>query len=122
MGIENTFVLFPPMDRPELYSKLGNDFTGKAGKNIRPLQFWQKPYYGEPVCLAFDNRMLVASDAIMDEGFPHLIIQFISGSSEAQLLRSISKEKFNQKTKTPSALKTHIDTTHIKRERISIKK
>jgi hypothetical protein len=123
MGLENTLVLFPPMDRPELYSKLENDFTGKVGKDIRPLQFWRKPYYGEPVCLAFDNRMLVAPDAAMDEGLPSLIIQFVSGSVEAQLLRPVSKEEFKQKAKTPGSTEIHIDTTHVKRDsKISIKK
>lgn len=122
MGLENAFVLFPPMDRPEFYSKLGNDFTGKIGKNIRPLQFWQKTYYGEPICLAFDNRMLVVPDKMVDEGKPNLIMQFISGYDKAQLLYPVSKEKFNQETKSSGAIKIHIDTTHVKRKgKISIK-
>lgn len=110
------------MNRPEFYSKLGNNFTGKIGKSIRTLQFWQRPYYGEPICLAFDNRMLVAPDGIIDEGLPHLIMHFVSGSDKAKLLHPVSKEEFNQKAKSPGAVKIHIDTTHVKRKgKISIK-
>lgn len=123
MGLESSLVLLPPMDRPELYSKLGNDFTGKIAKDPRPLQFWRKQYYGEPLCLAFDNRMLIAPDAVMDKGLPHFIMQFVSGSNRAQLLHPIGEEEFQQKTKTPGAVIIHGDITHVKREgKISIKK
>lgn len=123
MGLESTLVLFPPMDRPELYSELGEDFTGKVGKDVRPLQFWRKQYYGAPICLAFDNRMLIAPDAVLDEDLPPLFIQFVSGRKEAQLLGPISEEEFSQKTKTPGGVIIHGDITHVKREgTISIKK
>lgn len=115
MGLENTFVLFSPMDQPELYSKLGNDFNGKVAQNIYPLRFWKKPYYGEPVCLAFDNRMLVAPDVILDKDLPFLVIQFTSGSSKAQLGRSICKEEFGKIAKRSETIQKHIDTTHVER-------
>lgn len=124
MGLENTFVLFPPMDQPELYSKLGNDFNGKVAQNIYPLQFWKKPYYGEPVCLAFDNRMLVAPNAIMDKGLSYSVIHFISGRTEAILCWPISTEEFDNRIKTSETIiKKYIDTTHVERHgEISIKK
>lgn len=113
--LENTFVLFLPMDGPDLYSKLGGDFTGKVTKNIFPLQVRRQACYGRAICLAFNNRMLIAPDAVMDEGLPYSQIQLISESFRAQLPHK-RKEEFEQKAKTPKVAVIHTDTTHVNRQ------
>lgn len=115
MGLENCMVFFQPADRLQVYSKLGNDFTGYIGKDIRPIQFWKKPFYGPPVSVMFDNRVLVAPNASFDTS-SHIVIYFASSSSEAQILRSVSEEKFKKLKKTPGAVKIHPDFTHELKE------
>lgn len=115
VGLENCMVFFQPADRPEVYSKLGDDFTGYIGKDFRPLEFWKKPYYGPPVSVMFDNRVLVAPNASFDAS-SHIIIHFSSFSDKAQTLGSVSKEKFKKLEKTPGAVKIHPDFTHELKE------
>ncbi len=115
MGLEDCMIFFPPADRPEVYSKLGNDFTGYIGKDFRPLEFWKKPYYGPPVSVMFDNRVLVAPNASFDTS-SQIIIHFSSFSDKAKILGSVSKEKFEKLEKTPGAVKIHPDFTHELKE------
>jgi len=110
MGLENCMVFFQPADRPQVYSKLGNDFSGYIGTDIRPLQFWTRPYYGPPVSAMFGERTLVMPDASFDTSLL-IIIYFTSTSNEAQILSAVSKEKIEQLEKTPGVVKVRPDFT-----------
>lgn len=67
MGIENGLTLFPPADRPNLYSKLEGDLSNKVGTDIRILNV-QKPYYGPRGWILFDKRLIVSANMIEAKG------------------------------------------------------
>ena len=104
MGLEDCLIIFPPADRPEIYSKLGNDFSGYIGTDIRQIELRPRPYYGPPVWVMFDNRLMVVPNAFID--FSSLtVILFTSVSTKAEILRgSISKEMATQLKKLPNVV------------------
>jgi len=113
MGIEDSHVVFPPADRPHLYSSLCQDFNGRIGKDLRPLQFSPKPYYGPMVGVFFDNRVIVAPDMMRSKSDYDLVIAFSSRDTRAQLLGPTTKERFKELEKSPGAEKLKIDFSPI---------
>jgi hypothetical protein len=109
MGIEDSQVFFPPADRPYLYSSLCQDFNGRIGKDLRPLQFSPKPYYGPKVAVFFDNRVIVAPDMMRSKSDYDLVIYFSSQDTKAQLLSTITRERFKELEHSPEAEKLKID-------------
>lgn len=104
MGLENSLVLFPPADRPHLYSKFEYYPPTKIGKDLRPVSFSSKPFYGPSVAVLYDDRYLVFPNAInkMDN---LVMILFISGSVEGQILHPISKEKYEEMKKMDNVVR-----------------
>jgi hypothetical protein len=101
MGIEDSLVLFPPADRPDLYSTLCQDFQGKIGKDFRVLQFSPRPYYGPKVAVLFDNRFVVAPNMIRSVGFFDLVIFFSSQDTRGILLAPTTREISKELEKSP---------------------
>jgi hypothetical protein len=113
MGIEDSLVLFPPADRPNLYSTLCQDFQGKIGKNFRLLQFSLRPYYGPKVAVLFDNRYLVAPNMIRSMGLYDLVIFFSSQDTRAVLLGPTTREISKELKKSPGVKYTKINNGPI---------
>ncbi len=114
-GIENFLVVFPPLDQPQIYSRLGNDFAGLIGSNIRPFCF-SKPYYGPAICVTLDNRILVAPDMIgmiIQKDIPNILIHFDTEYPEPQILYPLSEDEAEQQMKSPEAIIRNMDIRPI---------
>jgi hypothetical protein len=109
-GLENFLFVFPSIHQPEIYSSLGNDFSGLSGSNIRPLRFSQ-PFYGPAVCVTVNDRMLVAPDMIMQRDIPTILIHFDTKYSEPQILYPLGESETDQHIKNPEAIIRNINMT-----------
>jgi len=107
-GIENSLVLFQPADRLNLYEEICNDFEGKIGTDIRPISFFQKPFYGPKVGLLFNERMLVAPDMMTSSCHYEVVILFTSNNTEAKILKPCSRGKAEELEKKPDTIKFKI--------------
>jgi len=109
MGLENCLVLFPPADRPDICSKLGNEISYYIRRDIRLIHFSPKPFYGPSVSVCYDNRLLVWPNAEHNMTL-HTAIVFTSDSLVGKVLsRSISRQEAEE-------LKKNYDVTVISPE------
>lgn len=108
MGLENCLVLFPPADRPQIYSKLGDDLSRHIGTDIRPIQFSPEPFYGPSVNIMFNNRILVFPNAEHKMNMSTTIL-FTSDSVEGKILHSINKEEADSLTQRQNVVRIRPD-------------
>lgn len=108
MGLENSLVLFPPADRPNIYEKMKMDRPNQIGSDIRRIYFSPKPFYGPSVNVLFENRFLVFPNAVRSTRSSTTIL-FTSGSIQGQICHSISKDEADE-------LKKRDDVMNIKPE------
>jgi hypothetical protein len=95
MGLENSLVLFPPADRPNIYEKINLNRPNQIGTDIRRIQFSPKPFYGPSVYVMFENRFLVFPNA-MHSTRSSTAILFMRGSIQGRICHSISEEEADE--------------------------
>lgn len=104
MGLENVLVLFPPTDRPHLYSKFESYPPTKIGKDLRPVSFSPKPFYGPCVRVLYNDRFLVFP-SVFPPTNASIGILFTSGSVEGQVLYPVSREKAEELKKMDNVVR-----------------
>jgi hypothetical protein len=99
MGLENILIIFPPADRPNIYSKLAESTPKRIGKDIRPIQFWKRPFYGPSVYVMYEDRYLVFPNALHSMSRSTTIL-FTRTSTKGQILYPTSRERLDFLKKT----------------------
>lgn len=66
MGVENALVILPPVGENNFYSNISSELKNNLSiskENFRILKL-EKPFYGPPVCVAFENKVLIMPDEV----------------------------------------------------------
>jgi hypothetical protein len=102
-GLKRHLVVFPPRDRPNYYDSLKKSETDINYSDIKPLKLPDKPFYGPPLNILFENRLIVfATPSKEAEKHVHTIL-YTNDSTEGKILRPIGKEKFEKLKKMKNA-------------------
>ena len=73
-----------------------------CGSDIKTINIPSKPFYGQPVMVMFDNRILVAPDMIPKLSDSLIVILFTKDSNKANIMRPINNEEYQVISKMPN--------------------
>jgi len=104
-GIGRHIVIIPPRDRPDFYSKMGTFTLNLRLLDIRTIKLKPKPFYGQPVILMFDNRILVSPNMIHNLIDSLVVIHYTSGSNKANILHPISEDEYQRIKNMPNVIR-----------------
>lgn len=103
-GFLNFFVLFPSQDCPQRILNNANDLSGEEVSDFLPLQFPHRPSYGPSIVLSWENRVLVAPDALISNDLSPLVIHLSDGCKKSEFLFPVSKKKYNELQNKPGVI------------------
>ncbi len=102
-GLKSHLVVLPPRDRPNYYESLRTFEADVNLSDIKPLKLPDKPFYGPPLNIIFENRLIVHTKPSKNaEKLSHTIL-YTNDSDEAKILRPIEKENFDRLKKMENA-------------------
>lgn len=112
VGINRNLVVFPPRDRPNFYQKLGVVRQDTKLSEVRSIRLPEQPYYGPPVILLFEDRILVAPDSLASLDGSMVAIRFSKDSKHANIMKPVSKEQFDtlKQSKDAVVIKARVRT------------
>lgn len=96
VGINTNMVVFPPRDRPTFYKRLGDIQQNTDLSEVRAVRLSERPYYGPPVVLLFEDRILVAPDSLAGLEGSVVAIRFSRESKHASIMHAVSKDEFER--------------------------
>jgi len=105
-GINNHLVLLPPRDKPNYYDSLGRFRSEINVSEIKPFILPSQPFYGPPVAIMFEKRLIVHVDPSKDAVKHSLVLFYSNDSSEGKILRPVEQDVFDE-------LKQHKNAKYI---------
>lgn len=102
-GVKKQLIVFPPRDRLNFYESLETGSRNIKFSDIRPISLSNKPYYGPPVAVMFEDRVLVAPDLSNNSKDSLVVIFFTKDSAKGHILKPIEKKKFEELKKLDNA-------------------
>ena len=115
-GLKKHLVVLPPRDRPNYYDSLKRSQTNVNLSDIKPLKLPDKPFYGPPVFILYEDRLIVCSDTSKDALNNAQVVLFTRESNEGKILRPLDEKEFDELKKMNNAKCISIDLT---KERMS---
>lgn len=95
-GLKKHLVLLPPRDRPNYYNSL-KKFESKINvSDIKPLKLPDKPNYGPPLAIAFEDRLIVYATPSKVSAKHLIAILFSKDSDKGKILRPVEEDKFDE--------------------------
>lgn len=92
-GIGKHLVVFPPRSHPRYYKDLKRASRDINMNDIRSLSVPERPKYGPPLFILYENDMIIAPDltpGLMNSVIP---VRYSKESTEGTILRPINKEE-----------------------------
>jgi hypothetical protein len=102
-GLKKHVVVLPPRDRPNYYDSLQRAETNVNLSDIKTFKIPNKPFYGPPVFVLYENRLIVCSEPSKNSVNEVQTVLFTNDSNKGKILRPIDKEKFDELKKMKNA-------------------
>lgn len=95
-GLKKHIVVLPPRDRPNYYSSLKKAKTNIKLSDIKTLKLPNKPFYGPPVCILYENQLVVFTEP-SKSAIEHVhTILFTPDSRQGKIMRPVDKPTFDE--------------------------
>lgn len=92
MGLDNALVFLPPVGDTSFYSKIEGKLSNIFVSDFRVLNI-PKPFYGPPVCVAFDEKVLIMPDAMTKDNLKTILLYFSPDSDEVVVAYPTTEEE-----------------------------
>jgi hypothetical protein len=96
-------VIFPPSDRPDLYSRLHADFSG-MNMAYRMLRFYEHHQFDAPLGVVYDDRLIVSPDMLPSGAMASRFWRIPNDGSPSRMFHRVSDEEFERVAALPNAV------------------
>jgi hypothetical protein len=95
-GLKKHIVVLPPRDRPNYYSSLKKAKANIKLSDIKALKLPNKPFYGPPVFILFENQLVVCTEP-SKSAIGHIqTLLFTPDSKQGKIMRPMDKPTFDE--------------------------
>lgn len=103
-GLKKHMVVLPPRGVPNYYDSLKSGQTDLQVSDIKPLKLPNRPFYGPPVFLLFENQVIVCAEPAKT-AMEHVHTLFYTGDGKSgKVLRPVDKGTFDELRKLDNAI------------------
>jgi len=102
-GLKKHVVVLPPRGRPKYYDSLKRAKTDIKLSDIKAFKLPNKPFYGPPVFILYDNQLVVCTEPSKNAVEHAQAILFTPDSKEGNIMRPVDKPTFDELKKLENA-------------------
>ena len=102
-GLKKHIVVLPPRGRPKYYDSLKKAKTDIKLSDIKPFKLSNKPLYGPPVFILYNNQLVVCTEPSKNAVEHVQTILFTPDSKQGKIMRPIDKPTFDELRKLENA-------------------
>lgn len=107
-GVGPHIVIMPPRNNSTFYSSMGTFTLNLNISEIRAIKPSEKPYYGKPAGLMFEDKVLVFPDMLPKAANSLFVIHFSKQSNADRILRPVSEDEYRSLSSAPNVIKHSI--------------